>query len=172
MKNLKYLIFAVISLGLIISGCQKDTPSDHASMFTDDDIEVLAGLDETDTIGNSQAMVEVIPVPAPRFESTAVTPAATTIAVEKAAAIITPPKEAAESAADSIPADRKLSFSEKVQVALKNADYYDGKIDGVVGKGTREAIKSFQEEQSLKADGMVGPTTWDALKKYYYRDSE
>jgi len=50
-----------------------------------------------------------------------------------------------------------------IQQALKNAGYYDGKIDGVKGKGTRKAIKDFQRANGLKADGVVGPRTWELL---------
>ncbi len=50
-----------------------------------------------------------------------------------------------------------------IQQALKNAGYYDGKIDGVKGKGTKKAIKDFQKANGLKADGVVGRKTWEAL---------
>jgi len=52
------------------------------------------------------------------------------------------------------------------QTCLKNAGFYNGKIDGVKGRQTRKAIKDFQEANGLKADGVVGPKTWDALSKY------
>ncbi len=50
-----------------------------------------------------------------------------------------------------------------IQQALKNAGYYNGKVDGVKGKGTRRAIKDFQKANGLKADGVVGSRTWDLL---------
>ena len=53
-----------------------------------------------------------------------------------------------------------------IQTCLKNAGFYNGKIDGVKGKQTRKAIREFQESNGLKADGVVGPKTWDALSKY------
>jgi N-acetylmuramoyl-L-alanine amidase len=53
-----------------------------------------------------------------------------------------------------------------IQTCLKNAGFYNGKIDGVKGRQTKRAIKDFQEANSLKADGVVGPKTWDALSKY------
>lgn len=53
-----------------------------------------------------------------------------------------------------------------IQQALKNAGYYDGKIDGVKGKGTRKAIKDFQRANGLKADGVVGRRTWDLLSNH------
>ena len=40
---------------------------------------------------------------------------------------------------------------------------YDVSVDGVFGRGTESAVKSFQSSQGLAADGIVGPATWAAL---------
>jgi peptidoglycan hydrolase-like protein with peptidoglycan-binding domain len=53
-----------------------------------------------------------------------------------------------------------------IQQALKNANLYEGKIDGISGPGTRKAITSFQSQNGLKPDGNVGPKTWQKLKEY------
>ena len=53
-----------------------------------------------------------------------------------------------------------------IQRCLKNAGFYAGKIDGVKGKQTRQAIRDFQQAHGLKADGVVGPRTWGMLSKY------
>lgn len=53
-----------------------------------------------------------------------------------------------------------------VQQALKNAGYYDGKVDGIKGKGTVKAIKEFQKANGLTADGVVGRKTWNALSAH------
>ena len=53
-----------------------------------------------------------------------------------------------------------------IQRALKNAGYYDGKVDGVKGKNTRRAIRDFQSANGLKADGIVGSKTWELLSRY------
>ncbi len=53
-----------------------------------------------------------------------------------------------------------------IQQALKNADLYEGKIDGILGPNTREAVEAFQSQNSLKVDGKVGPKTWQKLKEY------
>ncbi len=54
----------------------------------------------------------------------------------------------------------------QIQTALKNAGYYQGSIDGKMGKNTRQAIKDFQKANNLSADGKVGKKTWAALKDY------
>jgi peptidoglycan hydrolase-like protein with peptidoglycan-binding domain len=56
--------------------------------------------------------------------------------------------------------------AKQIQTALKNAGYYQGAVDGKIGKGTREAIKAFQSANNLSADGKVGKKTWTLLKKY------
>ena len=52
----------------------------------------------------------------------------------------------------------------QLQTALKEQGYYSGKIDGVFGKGTLNAVKAFQRKNGLKADGIAGPLT---LAKLY-----
>ncbi|MBL8013796.1 MAG: peptidoglycan-binding protein [Candidatus Omnitrophica bacterium] len=51
----------------------------------------------------------------------------------------------------------------QIQEALKNAGYYEGKIDGSIGPKTKKAIEKFQTENGLKADGKVGRKTWSKL---------
>ncbi len=53
-----------------------------------------------------------------------------------------------------------------VQVALKNAGYYKGAIDGKLGAGSQKAIKSFQTDHDLTSDGIIGKVTWMQLKSY------
>jgi len=56
--------------------------------------------------------------------------------------------------------------AQDIQQALKNANLYEGKIDGILGPNTRKAIEAFQSQNSLKADGKVGSKTWQKLKEY------
>lgn len=54
----------------------------------------------------------------------------------------------------------------EVQIALKNAGYNPGVIDGKAGKQTKEAIKSFQKANNLTISGKVSKKTWRLLRKY------
>lgn len=68
---------------------------------------------------------------------------------------------------ESVAGDTKLSVDPKqVQTALKNAGFYQGAVDGKLGKKTRRAIRAFQRANNLHADGKVGSKTWDVLKEY------
>lgn len=56
--------------------------------------------------------------------------------------------------------------SKRIQIALKNAGFYKGQIDGHMGVQTKKAIKEFQKANGLTPDGMVGKRTWEKLSKY------
>lgn len=56
-----------------------------------------------------------------------------------------------------------------IQIALKNAGYYAGPVDGKAGEKTKKAIESFQKTNDLAPDGVVGQKTWVKLKKYLDR---
>ncbi|MCX5705137.1 MAG: peptidoglycan-binding protein [Candidatus Omnitrophica bacterium] len=56
--------------------------------------------------------------------------------------------------------------AKSIQTALNNAGYYNGPIDGRIGKQTRDGIKEFQKANNLKVDGRVGSKTWAVLKAY------
>lgn len=51
----------------------------------------------------------------------------------------------------------------KVQQALKLLGYYKGKIDGIAGDGTTDAIKAFQKKYRLSQDGIAGKVTIETL---------
>jgi len=59
--------------------------------------------------------------------------------------------------------------AKQIQIALKNAGYEPGPIDGRMGKQTRDAIKAFQTAHNLPADGKVGKQTWSLLSDYLYK---
>ncbi|MGM0437128.1 MAG: cell wall hydrolase [Bacillota bacterium] len=52
-----------------------------------------------------------------------------------------------------------------LQKLLKDMNYYNGEIDGIYGKGTIQAVKSFQKANNLSVDGIVGPKTIEFFKE-------
>ncbi len=54
-----------------------------------------------------------------------------------------------------------------IQQALHHANLYEGKVDGVMGPHTKQAIRQFQAQNNLKPDGKVGPKTWAQMRNYY-----
>ena len=51
----------------------------------------------------------------------------------------------------------------EVQRALARRGYYHGAIDGIVGPGTRSAIRSFQASHGLAVTGEINPPLVRAL---------
>lgn len=50
-----------------------------------------------------------------------------------------------------------------LQILLNGNGFNCGNVDGIVGKNTLSAIKSFQKAKKLTVDGIVGKNTWNAL---------
>lgn len=50
-----------------------------------------------------------------------------------------------------------------IQQRLKEWGYYTGKVDGVFGRGTYNAVVRFQRQNSLSVDGQVGKKTAAAM---------
>lgn len=57
-------------------------------------------------------------------------------------------------------ADRTM----KVQQALKDNGFYSGPVDGVMRKGTQQAIQSFQESKHLEVTGTINQETARELR--------
>lgn len=57
----------------------------------------------------------------------------------------------------------------QIQVALMNAGFYSGRIDGKKGPQTKEALKAFQKAHNLPESGKCDKETWAQLKKYLYK---
>ena len=51
----------------------------------------------------------------------------------------------------------------EVQRRLKTWGYYNGVVDGIYGKATKDAVVAFQRKNGIKADGIVGKATYQAL---------
>ena len=62
--------------------------------------------------------------------------------------------------------DRPLSLSERkdLQRALKDRGYDPGPVDGIIGAGTKKALRSFQQSAGLPADGYASAKVLEALK--------
>ena len=58
----------------------------------------------------------------------------------------------------------KGSAVAQAQQLLKDKGYYQGRIDGDFGTGTRDAIAAFQRANGLTIDGKVGEQTWKKLQ--------
>jgi hypothetical protein len=53
-----------------------------------------------------------------------------------------------------------------LQVGLQARGFYRGPIDGLVGPGTKAAVRRFQRRHHLVVDGLVGPQTRRAFGQY------
>jgi membrane-bound lytic murein transglycosylase B len=61
--------------------------------------------------------------------------------------------------------DRALSLAERkaLQQALKDKGFDPGPVDGVIGAGTKKALKAWQKAQGLPADGYASLDTLTRL---------
>jgi peptidoglycan hydrolase-like protein with peptidoglycan-binding domain len=50
-----------------------------------------------------------------------------------------------------------------LQMGLKGADLYHGKVDGVFGPVTKKALIEWQELVNVTKDGVCGPVTWKSF---------
>ncbi|MGI8890594.1 MAG: peptidoglycan-binding protein [Chthoniobacterales bacterium] len=50
---------------------------------------------------------------------------------------------------------KEVSMAARVQRQLAEGGYYRGSIDGIIGDGTRRAIRSYQRDNGLAADGRI-----------------
>jgi g-D-glutamyl-meso-diaminopimelate peptidase len=68
-----------------------------------------------------------------------------------------------------VPEVKSRPSAKHIQLALKNAGYNPGPVDGRMGRQTKDAIRAFQRGNNLTADGKVGKQTWGLLKEYLYK---
>ena len=50
-----------------------------------------------------------------------------------------------------------------MQVVLKSYGYYEGKIDGIFGNVSKQALISLQKSNNIESDGKIGPQTCTLL---------
>ncbi|MFA5276237.1 MAG: peptidoglycan-binding domain-containing protein [Candidatus Omnitrophota bacterium] len=67
-------------------------------------------------------------------------------------------------------AKKMRSREMEIQIALRNAGFDPGIINGVIGKQTIIATKGFQKASNLKVTGQVNKRTWKLLKTYLKKD--
>lgn len=60
------------------------------------------------------------------------------------------------------------NYTKQIQLALKNAGFDPGAIDGVMGSRTRKAIRYFQKANNLPITGKIDKNTWARLRKYLH----
>lgn len=60
-------------------------------------------------------------------------------------------------------ASKSREAIQKIQHHLARKGFDPGAIDGIWGRRTELAVRSFQSSLGLVADGIVGPVTWQAL---------
>jgi peptidoglycan hydrolase-like protein with peptidoglycan-binding domain len=53
-----------------------------------------------------------------------------------------------------------------LQLGLRKAGFFSGKVDGRMGPQTREAVMAFQQANNLTADGLIGLRTIKAVLPY------
>ncbi|OGX10795.1 MAG: hypothetical protein A2Y42_02035 [Omnitrophica WOR_2 bacterium GWB2_45_9] len=57
----------------------------------------------------------------------------------------------------------------QIQIALQNAGYDPGVIDGLMGSRSRKAIRDFQKDNGLDITGKIDKATWEKLRIYLHR---
>ncbi|MFC2951913.1 lytic murein transglycosylase [Marinicaulis aureus] len=62
--------------------------------------------------------------------------------------------------------DRPLSLDERkaLQQALKDRGFDPGPVDGIIGAGTKSALRAWQKQAGLPADGYASASVLDALR--------
>jgi hypothetical protein len=60
--------------------------------------------------------------------------------------------------------DGDYSLEMNVQSTLADRGYYHGQIDGVIGDGTRSAVRRFQRDSGLPVTGRIDTRTLRALR--------
>ena len=140
------LFFTAVFLVMSFVGCGKKK-QESASM------DGLNGVVSENVVSVTDTSAEAVPVVVENAENATAQPAGEMAAV-------------ADTAAGAKPT------AKQIQQALKNAGFYNGKVDGDIGPRTKKAIQAFQSANGLKADGKVGAKTWKALSASLNKSAE
>jgi hypothetical protein len=60
---------------------------------------------------------------------------------------------------------KDYSMVKRVQRQLASAGYYHGDIDGILGSGTRTAIRNYQRDNDLRVDGEIGNELLSSMER-------
>ena len=72
------------------------------------------------------------------------------------------PSNLSDTCKDFIP-NHPIRSDIMLQVVLKSYGYYEGKIDGIFGNISKNALISLQKSNNLDSDGKIGPQTCSLL---------
>lgn len=89
-----------------------------------------------------------------------------TLGAEREAIDASVPLREQQAVSDAGPPPWGAAGIRSIQMALRNAGFDPGPVDGQMGPRTQSAVRSFQMAHGLKADGKVGPNTWRKLTSF------
>lgn len=147
MKDKWIVLGAVICVVALAAGCANKSQEDETTTSLEKALEETSVSNSTE---NSQVLLNQVQKPQSLQE---------VASSESFQTVLTPQAQGA-----SVPFENVTT--QKIQEALKNANFYTGKVDGVLGPKTKAAIKEFQSNSGLTPDGKVGPKTWQKLSTY------
>lgn len=137
---MKQMIFAVLGLVILLSFAGCSTMRSGSMKSLENRVQAL------------ETRVQTV-----ESELQSAAPAASTVSTSEAEVLTTKKEEVLTA---------ENMTKKQIQQALKNAGYYDGEIDGKIGRKTKAAIMEFQKNMVLKADGVAGKNTKEKLLKY------
>ncbi|RYL87567.1 3D domain-containing protein [Sporolactobacillus sp. THM19-2] len=59
-----------------------------------------------------------------------------------------------------------------LQKMLKKLGYYEGKVDGIYGRGTGLGVSVLQKKTGITVDGVTGPETWKSIENLLIRQKK
>ncbi|MHC4884912.1 MAG: peptidoglycan-binding domain-containing protein [Planctomycetota bacterium] len=187
MPSSRNTLFMLLLLGLTLSltnGCKQNLALPSRVRATEQSIQTLR--QETTALRNDlQALREEqqalqaaasTPAPAPVEEAAPLGSPLIPLSAAPAPTPITPERGVKAAPRSRFSRSQGNSLQKKhirvavsvrtIQRCLQKARCNPGAADGVLGKQTIAAIKTFQRRKGLTADGVVGKQTWTRLRRY------